>query len=173
MVSAPAGYVSTDQFSGSIWRRPHSDRHSVLPRGHCVALSQDAPYVGFHVTPTGFAPYLSHMGRGAGASVIVTGTWIVVGPKMPLPPQSPPRPQEDTFTQNGNWSCDVGGKWSAPPAPPPVACPTINFPAAFGGTPSVTLAVCYQGGNCDTLFQDAPNVGYHVILLTSDLISKL
>jgi hypothetical protein len=152
----------TVNFPAAFGGAPTTTVTACYPGGHCVSLSQDAPYVGFHVTSTGFAPYLSHMGRGAGASVIVTGTWIAVGPKVPLPLQSPPRPQEDTFTQNGNWTCDVGGTWSAPPAPPPVTCPTINFPAAFGGIPSVTLAVCYPGGNCDTLFQDAPNVGYHV-----------
>lgn len=130
------------------------------PGGHCATLGQDAPYVGYRVTPSGFAPYLSHMGRGAGASIIVQGTWIAVGPPVPSPQPTPP--QDETFTQIGTWTCDVGGRWSAPPAPPPVNCPTISFPKAFRDAPTMTVGVCDPGGTCSTLFQDAPYVGFRV-----------
>jgi hypothetical protein len=42
--------------------------------------------------------------------------------------------QNDTFTQVGPWSCVVPGTASLP-----FACPRVNFPTEFGGTPVVVI----------------------------------
>lgn len=70
--------------------------------------------------------------------------------------------QSDTFTQVGTWSCSIPGNNVPPPACPqvrhepprpcpaappviaPFACPRVNFPKQFGGTPNVVVTGCAQ-----------------------------